>query len=376
MTKEAVLTLTFVFVHSLLIGDTSVADDAQAAKDAAIIETLLRLQNIDVNGNEKLKAAVTRYLATKRGTLRYVELVEHFKLRDAGDELIRLAVADPTSTLGVRSVGLLLKLENKELLKKSIDSKDEKSPVAVVTALGLVANKPAIDLLMPIVTDMKYPSEVRVTAARGLVRNRSGERFLLDLVTSKRLPKDLTFVAGDILHASADAAIRKEIAKHIQLPATAAGEPLPPVAQLVKLQGNFSHGQKIFSTTGTCASCHIVHKQGKEVGPNLSEIGSKLSREAMYVSILDPSAGISHNYETYSIVTLDGVVVTGIKISETDDSITLKTAKAIVQKIAKDDIDEMQKQKISLMPANLQKLMKVQDLVDVVEYLTTLKKAQ
>ena len=35
---------------------------------------------------------------------------------------------------------------------------------------------------------------------------------------------------------------------------------------------------------------------------------------------------------------------------------------------------ELQKQRVSLMPADLQKLMTKQELIDVVEYLTTLKK--
>ena len=38
------------------------------------------------------------------------------------------------------------------------------------------------------------------------------------------------------------------------------------------------------------------------------------------------------------------------------------------------DIDEIVKQKISIMPADLQKLLSEQDLVDVVEYLQTLKR--
>ena len=38
--------------------------------------------------------------------------------------------------------------------------------------------------------------------------------------------------------------------------------------------------------------------------------------------------------------------------------------------------EERKKQEISLMPADIQKLMSAQELVDVVEYMTTLKQAQ
>ena len=32
-------------------------------------------------------------------------------------------------------------------------------------------------------------------------------------------------------------------------------------------------GAKVFATSAQCATCHVVNGQGKEVGPNLSEIG-------------------------------------------------------------------------------------------------------
>ena len=57
--------------------------------------------------------------------------------------------------------------------------------------------------------------------------------------------------------------------------------------------------------------------EGKQIGPDLTEIGSKLSREAMFESILYPSAGISHSYETFTAELADGNVVTGLKVSET-----------------------------------------------------------
>jgi putative heme-binding domain-containing protein len=95
----------------------------------------------------------------------------------------------------------------------------------------------------------------------------------------------------------------------------------------------------------------------------------------MYLSILDPSAGISFNYETWAVRTLDGTTLSGVLVSQTDDTIELKTAEAIVHKLARDDIDQLKKQTISLMPADMQKLLKAQDLVDIVEYLATLKKS-
>ncbi|MCA9269065.1 MAG: c-type cytochrome, partial [Planctomycetales bacterium] len=146
------------------------------------------------------------------------------------------------------------------------------------------------------------------------------------------------------------------------------------LAQLIAQAGDSARGHEIFRTKGTCIKCHQIRREGKQVGPSLAEIGSKLTREAMFVSILDPSAGISHNFESYQAILHDGTIFTGLLISETDDSVTLKSAEAIERIIPKSDIEELLKQKISLMPADLQKTMTAQELVDVVQFLATLKK--
>jgi putative heme-binding domain-containing protein len=146
------------------------------------------------------------------------------------------------------------------------------------------------------------------------------------------------------------------------------------VVKLVRRSGDAVRGKELFAGIGTCAKCHKVKGEGKEVGPDLSEIGTKLSKEALYVSILDPNAGVSVNYETWLARTLDGTVLSGLLISQTDEAVELKTAEAIVHKLQRDDIEALKKQATSLMPADLQKQLRAQDLVDIVEYLTTLKK--
>ena len=105
----------------------------------------------------------------------------------------------------------------------------------------------------------------------------------------------------------------------------------------------------------------------------MTEIGSKLSKEAMFVSILDPSAGVSHNYETYAIALNSGNVLSGIVVSRSDEEVVVRNAEGIDRVIAVSEIDEIIKTGVSLMPADLQKVMTVQDLVNVVAYLTQLK---
>ena len=59
---------------------------------------------------------------------------------------------------------------------------------------------------------------------------------------------------------------------------------------------------------------------------------------------------------------------------KTDDGVTIKDAKGIERTIKSADLEEIKKQEKSLMPENLQETMTEQELIDVVEYLMTLRK--
>jgi len=66
--------------------------------------------------------------------------------------------------------------------------------------------------------------------------------------------------------------------------------------------------------------------------------------------------------------------VTGIIISETDDAITLKSPGGIVAEYEKSEVVAREKMSTSFMPVGLQATLSTQDLVDLVEFLTTLEK--
>ena len=301
-----------------------------------------------------------------KGTPKYVELVEKLKLRGVEDELFHVAVTDPVSTHGAKAAALLVRFGELARFERAATGSDDQLATNAVIALGNVATDPVIGILKPLVVRTDRSATVRISAARGLGKNLHGQKYLLELAESGKLPAEVKFTAADVLLGSADPSIRAAAAKHLTLPAGANSQPLPPIADLLKMKGDVVRGQKLFQTTATCAKCHRVRGEGKEVGPDLSEIGSKLTKEAFFVSILDPSAGISHNYESYVVVTNGGNVLTGLLINRTDQSLTIRTAEAVDKEIPAADIAELKKSKMSLMPADLQKLLSVQDLVDPV----------
>src|SRR5262245_12990588 len=95
----------------IYFAEARAAARVQRAKDATVVRALLRLPGIDLSSKPEAKAALLRHLETIRGSEQYVEIAEKFKLRDVKEELLRLAVEQAESTLGVKAAGVLVKLE-------------------------------------------------------------------------------------------------------------------------------------------------------------------------------------------------------------------------------------------------------------------------
>ena len=360
-------------VEKVTDGDEN-ADDEQRAKDERMIEVLLRLPNIDLNEKPKYKEVVLRHLSRIKGTDRYLELVEQFKVADVAEDLLQIVAEKPDVSAGVNAARLLLEFGKIAELQKAVSSEDEQLAVAAVQAVGAVGSKESLDLVRPLITSDKASTSVRNQAVRAVGKARRGQAFLLRLVEQGEMPEELQFSFANVLLSSRFDDIREPASKKLSLPETADAKPLPTVPELVALQGDAQIGREIFAKKGTCANCHKVLGEGKDVGPDLSEIGRKLSREAMFVSILNPSEGISHNYETFFVELDSGLSETGLLVSETDDEVTIKNKEGIVRKFPRAEIVEFDKDKKSIMPEGLQKVLTVEELVSLVDYLQTLTK--
>lgn len=353
-------------------------------------EALSRLKGFDISKNEQQKAALNRVLDGVKGQPQFITLVDKFSVNDRYPDLLALAQARPDDQIGIDAVRVLLSKRQTELLKIALADWSQllnqsgrseqaqratRAALATATALSNSGDGAASPLLLPIVKDEKAPDDIRRQAIKGAARTKAGALEVLKLAETKAF--DDTFapaLSAALQSAPLDETQRGLVAKLFPAPEGKDAKPLPSLGELAMLKGNAGNGVKLYATTAKCATCHVVNNQGKEVGPNLTEIGSKLSRQAMWESIVFPSAGISHNYEAYSAVSKDGTVFNGILISQTDESVTLRNNEAITKTIARNDLDELVKQKLSLMPADLAKLLSIEELADVVEFLTTLKK--
>ena len=129
-------------------------DAAQRAKDARIVQTLLRLSNVDLSTKPEAKASVLRYLETVKDSdeARYLELVARFELKETRDELLRLAVEQSDNNTGVEAARLLVKFGEQKLLAKTLAGPDDASAAKLLQALGLAGDARVNELLLPLVS--------------------------------------------------------------------------------------------------------------------------------------------------------------------------------------------------------------------------------
>ncbi len=219
----------------------------------------------------------------------------------------------------------------------------------------------------------------REEALRSLAASRAGTIWLLKLKEDGKMPEDLQGLVSTLLRNSPFVDLRNKALIAFPAPGKLDPKKLPAIAILAKRTGNADNGRKIMAASlkgeAQCLKCHTVRGVGGQVGPDLSMIGKKASRENLIESILQPSKAIADQYLQWRIETKKGFDIQGLIIEETPDSLLLRDANAKDYKIPKSDIDTRTKSAVSIMPENVVSALTEDELIDVAEYMLTLKTA-
>jgi putative heme-binding domain-containing protein len=119
-----------------------------------------------------------------------------------------------------------------------------------------------------------------------------------------------------------------------------------------------------------CLMCHRMGDQGGSVGPDLTAVASRYSRQVILESILEPSKVISDQYANTDLTLKDGTVVTGRPIAETDDKIVLRPSMLApdTREVNKADIKSREFSKVSPMPLGLVNALSKEEILDLLAY--------
>ncbi|MFM7292171.1 MAG: PVC-type heme-binding CxxCH protein, partial [Planctomycetia bacterium] len=337
-------------VRDLLAGGLSAVADEKLR--VILPELVLRLAPGDA-ADPVLAKRIDEAAGYVAGTQRFVELVQRFGLKDRFGDLVTLATDPGTAEqLAAAAAGGLMDGGGEDRVKAALAG-DPAAAARLLAALGIRGSGSSITLLKRVLADAAAAPELKAAAVRGLGRSQQGAKDLVAMAKAGELSGVLPQVAAVAIASCPWGDIRQAAADVLPMPKAKGGEKLPPVSELVKRKGDPAVGKTVFAGAGTCAKCHVVDGAGKAVGPNLSGVGAKLSRESLYESVLAPSAAISHSYETYTAILEDGRSVTGLLVSQSPDQVVIRGVDSIDVTLPAGELDELVKQPVSLMPADL-----------------------
>lgn len=361
--------IVYIFTIIALI-TPAYAGGAPTDGDKRVVQTVQRLASFDyAKTGTKTKEAIDRYLTATAGDPEYFQFVEKHKVSGQTENLMSLAQVKAGSSIASQAIHALFTLGKSQSLKAMLTALPQEKVALIMENVAALGTNETTAFSIALIADPAAPLASLQATARGLGLNAAGQAALLSSAASGKVPSSINQIVAGALATSTDSSIREAAAKIIPLAPT---NNLPSVTELIQLTGDATKGQVTFMTY--CFACHQVNGNGIDFGPALSEIGTKLPKEALYDSILNPNAAVSFGFEGWEIKTNDGNTLIGIVTSETDIELAIKLPGGIVQKFAKTSITTRSKLPVSLMTPNLHTIIAQDDLVNLVEYLSLLKK--
>lgn len=138
--------------------------------------------------------------------------------------------------------------------------------------------------------------------------------------------------------------------------------------------GDIRRGQQVFnSAKAACAACHAIGYLGGNIGPDLTRIGQIRTERDLLESIVFPSASFVRSYEPVLVSMRDGKVHNGVIRTDAADEIVLGVGPNQEIRISRNDIEDMQPSRVSVMPAGLDQQLTPRDLADLVAFLRACK---
>jgi putative heme-binding domain-containing protein len=122
-----------------------------------------------------------------------------------------------------------------------------------------------------------------------------------------------------------------------------------------------------------CGACHRVGDEGGEVGPDLTRIGAVRSGRDILEAIIFPSASFAQGYEPYLVVAADGRTASGMLLEAGAELVAIRDAGGAELRFRRDAVQELRRQRMSLMPEGLERALPAEELRDLLAFLLSLR---
>jgi putative heme-binding domain-containing protein len=121
-----------------------------------------------------------------------------------------------------------------------------------------------------------------------------------------------------------------------------------------------------------CLACHAVDGDTELLGPNLKDVGKRLSREELLDEIANPSKRIKPSMNGQRVVTKDGKVYLGRVVNANEDQLSVMLVGNNVIEIPRSNIERTEDEKKSLMYEGLLNGLSDEQRESLLDYIVSL----
>ena len=257
------------------------------------------------------------------------------------------------------------------LLDTAHNRKSDAARVAIVQSLAKFSlPKVGTDLLS---LWPKSSGRVRAEILAALVTRPERVTALLGALETKIVAKaDIPASTLATLRSQKDGGLRSRVTKlfgaseKIKTRQRVINEYLPAL----KLKGDAAKGKTTF--TQRCATCHRYGKEGFALGPDLVTIKTT-GREKILTNFIDPNREVVANYIAYNIKTKSGEEIVGLLGDETTSHVRVKLPLGQERLMPRTQVLGMRSLGQSIMPVGLEAGLTIQQMADLLEFISTVK---
>jgi putative heme-binding domain-containing protein len=134
---------------------------------------------------------------------------------------------------------------------------------------------------------------------------------------------------------------------------------------------DFEYGKSMFAAT-TCITCHSMQGEGENIGPDLTQLGTRFSPQDILKAIIEPNDVISDQYNTTVYTLKDGKSIVGRLMNETEQNYIVSQnpyAPDQTREIPKDQVVDTKLSTVSWMPPGTINRLNAEEVKDLLAYL-------
>jgi quinoprotein glucose dehydrogenase len=285
-------------------------EDVREAFDPAI-------EAIFAGGSDNLKIAL-------------LGAVSSLKAENAIPSIEVLIREDPSADVRIASLNALVEMEYEEIEDAIFAALEDGDSTVRMNALREIPNlnlpeENIVALIKPVAEDGTVPERQVAFSTLGTIQHPAAYDVLkhqFELLKAGELPPEAELelvMAVESAESDEFLELRREYETQKSLDDSVG------VYRETLYGGDAERGRQIFyqDAAAQCIRCHVVDGQGSDVGPDLTDVASRLNRSQLLQSMVNPNARIAPGYGTVTLTMDDGEVIRGQLTAETASQITV-----------------------------------------------------